>query len=293
MGKIKYCYIILHYKTLEDTMACVKSIEKNTKETYKIIIVDNYSNNGTLEQLNKQYKKNKNITIIANNKNLGFANGNNVGFLYAKKQFNPDFIVMCNSDTLLLSDDYCDKIQKTYNKENFAVLGPKIILKNNTINPIRTKFPSMKTIKKSLIYKKIELFALKTKILIPVYDFFKNTRDNKSKHTTENPELIYHDIILHGCFWVFSKKYIDMFDGIDNRTFLYREEELLYLRLIKNGLHNIYDPSITIFHKEDGSTSAINKNKIKKRLFIAKNQIKSLKVLLEEIEKNKRMLKDE
>lgn len=47
-----FCFIILHYKNLQDTLECVNSIKKNILEkSYKIIIVDNGSLDGTTEKL--------------------------------------------------------------------------------------------------------------------------------------------------------------------------------------------------------------------------------------------------
>lgn len=47
-----FCYIILHYKVLEETISCVKSIKEGNSNTKQIVIIDNFSNNGTV----KNYK---------------------------------------------------------------------------------------------------------------------------------------------------------------------------------------------------------------------------------------------
>lgn len=39
--------------------------------------------------------------VIASEKNLGFARGNNLGIRYARSHFEPDFIVAANSDIIL------------------------------------------------------------------------------------------------------------------------------------------------------------------------------------------------
>ena len=75
-----FCYVILHYLTAEDTINCVESILKQNEEC-KIIIVDNASNNGSIEQIEERYKKNTSIIIIKNEKNLGFADGNNICYI--------------------------------------------------------------------------------------------------------------------------------------------------------------------------------------------------------------------
>ena len=49
---------------------------------------------------------------------------------------------------------------------------------------------------------------------------------------------------LHGCFMLFSRKYIEKFNGLDDRTFLYREEAILMKHLTENGLNSVYLPDI-------------------------------------------------
>ena len=85
-------FVVLHYLSFEMTMECVDALIKLYVETHKIkiIIVDNGSLNGSGEQLLKQYEKNSACEVILNEENVGFANGNNIGYAYAKKMYSPD-----------------------------------------------------------------------------------------------------------------------------------------------------------------------------------------------------------
>lgn len=87
--------------------------------------------------------------------------------------------------------------------------------------------------------------------------------------------------MLRGCFWIFSPDYVERFDGLDDRTFLYREEQLLFIRLKKNGLHTYYDPELKIIHLEDAATNAVAKTEFKKRVFTLQNEVKSMKILID------------
>jgi GT2 family glycosyltransferase len=66
---------------------------------------------------------------------------------------------------------------------------------------------------------------------------------------------------LHGCFMVFSSRYTERFEGLDDRTFLFREEAILYKHMLENGLNTVYLPDIAIFHKEDAATDQIVRTK--------------------------------
>lgn len=276
----KYCFLILHYISIDDTTSCVDSIMKlYSKYDYKIVIVDNASSNNSGILLKKKYSSNDNITVILSEKNLGFANGNNLGFKYIKENINPEYIIMINNDIVMLDKDFLDKIDKIYNKEKFAVLGPKIILKDGSISSYKKHLNTVKEQKKLIRYIYFRLF-LNYIFLTPLIEKYrKRNKLNKIKIKQEN------DVILHGSALIFSKDYIDKFDGIDNRTFLYCEEELLYIRLKKNNLKSVYCPDLYLQHNEDGATKSLTKNSRKKNIFIDKNLIKSNKILLNELKK--------
>lgn len=90
-----------------------------------MIIVDNASPNKSGMILEKEYAENNNIDIIISNDNLGFAKGNNLGYKLAKK-YDPDYIIILNSDIVISQEDFCSRIDYAYNKYNFDVLGPDI-----------------------------------------------------------------------------------------------------------------------------------------------------------------------
>ena len=92
------------------------------------------------------------------------------------------------------------------------------------------------------------------------------------------------NIVFHGAFLIFSKKYFEKFNGLDSRTFMYMEEKILAAKLKKSGLKSVYNPKIVIFHNEDSATNSIKKTKRSKNLFVYKNAIKSSKVLIKELE---------
>ena len=79
----------------------------------------------------------------------------------------------------------------------------------------------------------------------------------------------------------FSQEYIDKFDGLDDRTFLYREEAILYKHMLENHMKTVYLPDIMVFHKEDASTDQLVTTEREKALFEIKNHLDSLNVMLE------------
>ena len=281
---MKLCFVILNYCTYKETKKCIESIKDklDLKENeYKIVVVDNNSPDCSYKYLIDDYKGDDSITILLNNENGGFSKGNNIGYIYAKKELNAEFIAMINSDTYLIQDDFFSQIEKEYKKSKFAVLGPKIILEDNKINVFKDKLESSFQIKKYLLKLSVFWF-LSFFNLYKIIDKYNNFKKNKI-HKDINVEMIKYNVPLHGCCWIFSKDYIVKFDGLDEKTFLYNEEDFLFLKLIRYNLKSVYCPNVLIFHDCNRATKNSSKTERKKRMFIYKNLIKSNKIFLEEI----------
>ena len=281
---MKIAFVVLHYTALKDTIETVSSIKEHIDtDDYKIIIVDNCSPDNSWDDLNKLYNSDNDIVLIHNEENLGFAKGNNVGFIYAKKNFNPKYIVLSNNDINLIQDNFCSMLDQKFASTNFAVLGPMIINGDGSINtsPMRKGIMTrqqanciIKRNKRLLIFNKFGLDELYKKIVSVIHKYKPSIAVVERLVETKNVEI-------HGCFMVFSKNYIDKFDGLDPRTFLYAEEDILFLRTQSENLTTLYCPSIAVYHKEGTSTSASHKNSRKTNAFVYQNRIDSINIYLD------------
>lgn len=289
MEKMDVVFVILHYMTDKDTVECVDSVRKfiDTPK-YKIIIVDNYSNNGSLEHLKEEYSRVNDIIFLENEDNLGFARGLNKGIFYARKLYTPQFIAAINNDTMLIEPGIFKILSRKYENYKFAVLGPMIITKDGkcNINPIRSAIRDKAEVRRSIHrYKKI--ITLCNLHLYTLYQCLSSISKKPEKKYSDAYLSDQIDYKLHGAFWVFSEIYFTKFNGLDDSTFLYGEEDILYLHLMKNGLHSLYTPEIVIYHKEDSSTNEAIPKSHKKVRFVSENCVQSLYkyvALLEEYE---------
>ena len=277
------CFVILHYLTDKDTVECVESIEKlDGADKAKIVIVDNFSNNGSIERVKTAIGKFSNCKILYNDKNLGFAKGNNIGYSYVKKTCGNSFIVVLNNDTVIKQQDFITRIADTYNKNSYAVLGPDIIslIDGGHQNPLG-KIPSKKDIKKSIKKYRFLLILSKLGLYNLLQKHFGENRSGK-KNTLEKPpstEII--NRALHGSCIIFSPDFVSVMDeAFCPDTFLYKEEYILARRCAKKHLKMFFDSGIEIFHKEDSSTNQVVSTSKKKREFIFKNLINSNKAFL-------------
>lgn len=274
-----FSFIILHYKNIEETIECLTYLQKIDLKDAHAIIVDNNTLSTSEEKLIKRFTKD----ILKLDQNYGFAKANNKGIEYAKKKYHSKFYIVMNNDVYISDKDFLNIISKDYEKYKFAMLGPLITSPSGeSVNP----FPVIKDIASlnseikrceklvSIYNNPISYWLLQTGIKIK--HFLKKTvvPVNGSKVLTDAP--------LHGCCIVFSKDYIDKYKyPFYNETFLFHEEEFLYQRVLKDNLVSLYDPKLTVFHKEGSSIKKSNKKERLSKLFREKTRLKSLYVLLD------------
>ena len=91
---MKIAIIILNWNQAQETLECLHSVSSISFPNYEIILVDNGSKEGNPQQFQQAYPD---IHLIRNEKNLGFAEGNNRGIAYALER-GADAVFLLNND---------------------------------------------------------------------------------------------------------------------------------------------------------------------------------------------------
>ncbi|HIH96832.1 MAG TPA: glycosyltransferase [Thermoplasmata archaeon] len=132
-GKVPMSFtsiIILTHNQLEYTKKCIDSIFKYTKEPFELIVVDNGSTDGTVGYLKKVKSSKskvkdsgycKDIEIIENKENRGFAMGNNQGMAIAKG----DYVLLLNND-IVVTQGWLEKMLAKFKEDKkIGIVGPR------------------------------------------------------------------------------------------------------------------------------------------------------------------------
>ena len=300
------CYVILHYKNIDDTIKCVESLKNTADYSSRYIIVDNGSGDGSGEKLRQLYRNNAQCNVLLLPENLGFSRGNNEGYQYAKRKFNPDYIVITNNDVVFFQKNFERKIMQIYNETHFDILGPDIYVPRHGDH----QSPMFKTgisisrleneLKEYQYYRENPMkFSRRLKL-----HAFKNMLCSRSQWINflysklRGKEFLdyrkrYVDVGLQGACLIVSKNFISNENkAFDPEPFLYEEEEFLFFRCQKKEYRMVYDPSIAIRHEEAASFSNMKKNKLEKINFMLDHHIKAREMLLEYLrnEENNKVL---
>lgn len=90
----KVAVVVLNWNGIKHLEYCIPSLLKTDYPSYKIIVVDNASSDGSVGFLKKKYPD---VTVIQNKENLAWAGGNNVGIRYAIKN-GFTYVALVNND---------------------------------------------------------------------------------------------------------------------------------------------------------------------------------------------------
>lgn len=280
----KIGFVILNYKTYKDTLELLKNLQKQSWiSKLNIYVVDNGSNNESVNELTKIKNFFFEFELIMSSKNIGFAKGNNLGITKAVHD-GCEFIICSNSDINIdKQNDFLQQIRSTYDlDEDIAIIAPSI---RNMDDIYQNPFRANRFTKKEII--KMKLFYLtnfyRIYYFFRVYIFYglityiakkRKSNNNKLPIIQNNNGYIYSP---HGSFLIFTPTFFKYYKGFDNSTFLYCEEFILSEMLYSKNLKCYFQKSLKVLHKESQTTDAIVKNYKEKVKFTLKHTFQSCK----------------
>lgn len=114
---------MLNRNGLRYSLDCINSLRNITYPNFEIVIVDNGSTDGSREVLEKKCSEFK---LIANDSNLGFPEGNNVGISWALNN-GYDYVLLLNNDTTVEPNFLDELIRVAENEPSTGIVGPQIV----------------------------------------------------------------------------------------------------------------------------------------------------------------------
>lgn len=231
--------IINSFNTKDLTIEAVKSAAKNMgKIDFEIIVIENDSSDGSLKALRVLAKKEKHLRLIVNEKNLGFAGGNNQGMGAAKGRY----LLFLNSDTKTTSPIYPGLIK--WMDEHPKVGVSSCALKNvdGSIQATGGFFP---TLIRVFSWMTIQDFPLVDSVIKPFHplhsksSFARGEDFYKKEHEQD---------WVTGAFFLIRSNLAKKLKGFDEQYFMYVEEVDFCFRVKELGYKVWYLPQWSIIH---------------------------------------------
>jgi GT2 family glycosyltransferase len=104
------------------TANCLRSLMAMGAEGYEIVVVDNGSIDGSAQSLAKEFPE---VTVLPQDRNLGFAAGCNVGMRHALQR-GTEYILLLNNDTCVAKDFLVKILLRIDCDKKMAIVCPKI-----------------------------------------------------------------------------------------------------------------------------------------------------------------------
>jgi GT2 family glycosyltransferase len=115
--------ILLNWNGWKDTIECIASLKALRYPNFEIIVVDNASENHSVQEIKNRYPK---LTLIENAENRGFSAGNNTGIRYALKR-DADYVWLLNNDTVVEPEALTPLVDKMEKNPSMGICGSKLI----------------------------------------------------------------------------------------------------------------------------------------------------------------------
>lgn len=216
----KATIIILNYNTRDLTLACLAKFYSQIPSDWRVIVVDNASSDGSADAIEKAYPA---IDVIRSAKNLGFSGGNNLGIAQA----DTEALILLNSDVYVDANTLAGVVQNLLSNPIAAALSPKLL--NEQREPQAFAYGNDPTI----------FYLLKRAWNAIIY--------RRSLHDWDIKHPIAVDWISGACLCV-KKAVVDQVGMMDDRFFLYFEDNDWCLRMREHGWRVIYDPHYQVIH---------------------------------------------
>ncbi len=213
----KIFVIIVTYKGYLWYERCFTSL-RNSEYPVQTIVIDNASNDGTIEYIRENFPE---IHLIESKENLGFGRANNIGMRYALNH-GCDYVFLLNQDAWIEPDTIGELVRIAKKYPEYGILGP------------------------------VQVNKERTKVLNGVIQFLINPDNVNHKLFSDlilgSVEEVYPVAEINAAAWLLPRKTLETIGGFDP-IFLHYGEDWNYLsRVLYHGFKVGLVPHLQVVH---------------------------------------------
>ena len=238
----KISFVILTWNSEKVIIPCLTSILTINEQEYEIILVDNGSNDNTVESINTFISQAPGIIIkkIQLEKNYGTTISRNLGIQQISDDAN--YVCILDSDTVINQKALTELISVLQENDKNAIAGPHMV---NLAG------------QEQITAKKIPTAMLKIKKAVPIRSIQKKGEEQEKYDFSEKKRSYPVGYLISAC-WVMPRELIKKIGPLDENIFYSPEDVEFCVRAWKMGYRVLYCPNAHIIH----ATQRISKKKL-------------------------------
>lgn len=218
--------IILNYNGRSLSEPCLASVLNTEYSNFEVIFVDNGSTDGSVEFIKKRFSDylNNKLKLIINPKNLGFAEGNNIGAKHAAGKY----LAFLNNDVEVEPSWLKELVSAEEADQEVAVTQSKLLMAD------RKHFDSAGD------------------ILSSNGSLYQRGRLEEDLGQYDTPEEIFS---ARGAAMLIRRKTFDEVEGFDAKFFIIYEDVDLSWRIRLRGYKIVFIPTSVVYHMGSATSS--------------------------------------
>lgn len=218
----KSVYIVLvNYNGKEYLDEFMESLKGQTYSNYRVVFVDSASSDGSAEMFRERWPECK---AILKKENVGFARGCNIGIEYARRK-KADYVLLLNIDTVL-EENLLEELVK--HSEGKRVVSPKIYSSRDRVD---------------IWYGGGDLN----------YETGCHAQYHDERLESSDGTFCHEITFASGCCMLIPMSVINKVGNLDEKFFMYYDDDDLSFRFKKAEVEMRYIFSTSLWHKVGGS----------------------------------------
>ena len=237
MNETTLSVIIVNFNGGRIVRACLDRLWQELRIGWQVLLVDNASRDGGADGLEADYPG---LSVIRNAQNVGFARANNQAIRLATGRY----VLLLNPDVVMDSGAISTAVAYLDAHPDVSILGPKILLADGRPDPAARR--SFKT-PETYLFKMTGLSRL----------FPRHRRFGRYYLSYLGDDEICDVDSIVGAFMLVRRSVIDAIGMLDERFFMYCEDEDWCWRAKQAGGRVVYHPGIVAHHRKGSSSRTV------------------------------------
>jgi len=245
-----YHFVAVNFNNSDETLIYIKSIISQDFKNWNIVIVDNNSTIIDLVRLEDFCLNVPNVSLIKNEKNIGYFPALNIG-LNAIQRNESDYIIVGNND-LSFQKDFIEKLNTLVLDDDVLVIAPNIV-KLDVIHQNPHIISDFNLIEK--IYRRV--YYSNYYLAITLQFFYSKLKLLKGGGNRKENYRIIPILMGYGACYILTPNFFKHYKYLDAPVFLMGEEGILASQVMRAGGITLYHPELVVNHLDHTSIGKI------------------------------------